>query len=129
NIEKAYTAKFFVTMLSEARKFFAGVVFATQRLERMFPKADNVQAKEMVLAANQLSQIVGLCPYKMIFKTDEASMKRLKSVFGTQLTESEYELIPKFGIGDCILSMSGDQNLTMHVEITPEEELLFAGGA
>ncbi|MBC1481563.1 MULTISPECIES: TraE, Type IV secretion system protein [Listeria] len=129
NIEKAYTAKFFVTMLSEARKFFAGVVFATQRLERMFPKADNVQAKEMVLAANQLSQIVGLCPYKMIFKTDEASMKRLKSVFGTQLTESEYELIPRFGIGDCILSMSGDQNLTMHVEITPEEELLFAGGA
>ncbi|HAB8811058.1 TPA_asm: TraE, Type IV secretion system protein [Listeria monocytogenes] len=129
NIEKAYTAKFFVTMLSEARKFFAGVVFATQRLERMFPKADNVQAKEMVLAANQLSQIVGLCPYKMIFKTDEASMSRLKSVFGAQLTESEYELIPRFGIGDCILSMSGDQNLTMHVEITPEEELLFAGGA
>lgn len=129
NIEKAYTAKFFVTMLSEARKFFAGVVFATQRLERMFPKADNVQAKEMVLAANQLSQIVGLCPYKMIFKTDEASMERLKSVFGNQLTESEYDLIPRFETGDCILSMSGDQNLTMHVEITQEEDLQFAGGA
>ncbi|MBC1990386.1 ATP-binding protein [Listeria seeligeri] len=129
NIEKAYTAKFFVTMLSEARKFFAGVVFATQRLERMFPKADNVQAKEMVLAANQLSQIVGLCPYKMIFKTDEASMERLKSVFGNQLTKSEYDLIPRFETGDCILSMSGDQNLTMHVEITQEEDLQFAGGA
>ncbi|MBC2137652.1 TraE, Type IV secretion system protein [Listeria innocua] len=129
NIEKAYTAKFFVTMLSEARKFFAGIVFATQRLERMFPKADNVQSKEMVLAANQLNQIVGLCPYKMIFKTDIASMDRVKAVFKTQLTESEYELIPRFQTGDCILSMAGDQNLTMHVEITEEENLQFAGGA
>ncbi|MBC1478891.1 TraE, Type IV secretion system protein [Listeria welshimeri] len=129
NIEKAYTAKFFVTMLSEARKFFAGVVFATQRLERMFPKADNVQSKEMVLASNQLNQIVGLCPYKMIFKTDMASMDRVKSVFKTQLTKSEYELIPRFNAGDCILSMAGDQNLTMHVEITQEENQLFAGGA
>ncbi|EAW7168009.1 TraE, Type IV secretion system protein [Listeria monocytogenes] len=129
NIEKAYTAKFFVTMLSEARKFFAGIVFATQRLERMFPKADNVQSKEMVLAANQLSQIVGLCPYKMIFKTDTASMDRVRAVFKTQLTESEYELIPRFHTGDCILSMAGDQNLTMHVEITEEENLQFAGGA
>ncbi|EMZ8519093.1 TraE, Type IV secretion system protein [Listeria monocytogenes] len=129
NIEKAYTAKFFVTMLSEARKFFAGVVFATQRLERMFPKADNVQSKEMVLASNQLNQIVGLCPYKMIFKTDMASMDRVKSIFKTQLTKSEYELIPRFQTGDCILSMAGDQNLTMHVEITEEENQQFAGGA
>ncbi|EAC4365540.1 TraE, Type IV secretion system protein [Listeria monocytogenes] len=129
NIEKAYTAKFFVTMLSEARKFFAGIVFATQRLDRMFPKAANVQSKEMVVASNQLNQIVGLCPYKMIFKTDIAAMNQVKSVFKTQLTESEYELIPSFHKGDCILSMAGDQNLTMHVEITKEEDLQFAGGA
>ncbi|MBC1403118.1 TraE, Type IV secretion system protein [Listeria booriae] len=129
NIEKAFTAKFFVTMLSEARKFLAGVVFATQRLERMFPKADNVQSEEMVLAANQLSQIVGLCQYKMIFRQDISSMDLLRRVFQNQLTQSEYAAIPNFkGKGDCILSIAGDQNLNMHIQITDEEEALYAGG-
>lgn len=129
NIEKAYTAKFFVTMLSEARKFFSGLVFATQRLERMFPRADNVQSSDMVKAANSLREIVGLCSYKMIFKMDATSMDLVNNVFGNQLTRSEYEMIPYYGKGDCTLSISGDQNINMHVEITDEEEKLFAGGA
>ncbi|EMF0150185.1 ATPase, partial [Enterococcus hirae] len=54
NIEKAYAAKWFVTLMSEARKLFIGIALATQRVERMFPNADNAQDKEMVEAANKL---------------------------------------------------------------------------
>ncbi|MDO7204224.1 hypothetical protein Q5M85_08840 [Paraclostridium bifermentans] len=39
NIQKSFSADFFVTFMSEARKFFGGLVLATQRLERMFPKS------------------------------------------------------------------------------------------
>ena len=32
NIEKAYAAKWFVTLMSEARKYFTGIALATQQV-------------------------------------------------------------------------------------------------
>ncbi|HCW52175.1 MAG TPA: ATPase [Clostridium sp.] len=129
NIQKAFSADYFVTFMSEARKFFGGLVLATQRLERMFPKATNVSDPKMVLAANKLSEIFGLTQYKAIFKQDQTSMDLIKDIFGKQMTENEYSIIPNFNQGDCLLSISGDKNLVMHFEVTEEELKLFKGGA
>ncbi|MCY8151976.1 MULTISPECIES: VirB4 family type IV secretion system protein [Bacillus subtilis group] len=127
-MRKAFTANFFVTLMSEARKFFGGLVLATQRLERMFPDT-NTSDPDMALAANKLREIFGLTQYKALFKQDQTSMKLIKSLFEEQLTDNEYALLPKFEQGDCILSISGDQNLVMHIEATKEELELFEGGA
>lgn len=129
NIKKAFAASFFVTLMSEARKFFSGIVLATQRLDRMFPQASNVQDKKMVEAANKLSEIFGLTQYKFLMKMDQTTMKKIRELFEDQFTENEYRLLPTFSKGDCILSIAGDQNLVMHVEATQEEIDLFKGGA
>ncbi|MED2914209.1 ATPase (plasmid) [Bacillus velezensis] len=127
-LRKAFTANFFVTLMSEARKFFGGLVLATQRIERMFPTT-NTSDPEMALAANKLREIFGLTQYKALFKQDQTSMKLIKDIFEDQMTDNEYALLPKFETGDCILSIAGDRNLVMHVEATEEELELFEGGA
>lgn len=129
NIQKAFAADFFVTLESEARKFFGGVVLATQRLERMFPKASGVSDPKMVQAANKLAEIFGLTQYKLLMKMDQSSMELVRRLFGDTITESEYQLLPQFEKGDCLLSISGDQNLIFHVEVTQDELDLFKGGA
>lgn len=129
NIDKAYAADYFVTLESELRKFFGGIVFATQRLERMFPKASGVSDPRMVKAANKLAEIFGLTQYKVVMKMDQTSMELIRGLFKEQITESEYRMIPTFNQGDCLLSISGDQNIIFHVEVTDEELALFKGGA
>ena len=71
--EKAYAAKWFVTLMSEARKYFTGIALATQRVQRMFPNADNAQDKDTVEAANKL-KIFGLTQYKILLKQDSTSI-------------------------------------------------------
>jgi len=135
NIEKAYAAKWFVTLMSEARKLFIGLALATQRVERMFPNADNAQDKETVEAANKLKEIFGLTQYKIILKQDVTSLNFLKKVFGNIFTETEYAMMAKFqtskdvGGSQGIMSISGDQNLQMTFQVTEEELALFNGGA
>ncbi|MFT8389956.1 MAG: TraE, Type IV secretion system protein [Sporolactobacillus sp.] len=129
NIQKAFAADYFVTLESEARKFFGGVVLATQRLERMFPQASGVSDPKMVQAANKLAEIFGLTQYKLIMKMDQSSMDLVRRLFGDQITENEYQMLPQFERGDCLLSISGDQNLIFHVEVTQDELDLFKGGA
>ena len=135
NIEKAYAAKWFVTLMSEARKYFTGIALATQRVQRMFPNADNAQDKDTVEAANKLKEIFGLTQYKILLKQDSTSIGFLKKIFGNTFTETEYNLIPAFetskevGGSQGILSISGDQNIQMTFQVTEEELALFNGGA
>lgn len=135
NIEKAFAAKWFVTLMSEARKLFIGLALATQRVERMFPNADNAQDKDTVEAANKLKEIFGLTQYKILLKQDVTSIKFLREIFGDVFTETEYSMIPQFqtskeiGGSQGILSISGDQNLQMTFQVTDEELALFNGGA
>jgi len=135
NIEKAYAAKWFVTLMSEARKYFTGIALATQRVQRMFPNADNAQDKDTVEAANKLKEIFGLTQYKILLKQDSTSIGFLKKIFGHTFTDTEYNLIPTFetskevGGSQGILSISGDQNIQMTFQVTEEELALFNGGA
>ena len=135
NIEKAYAAKWFVTLMSEARKLFIGIALATQRVERMFPNADNAQDKEMVEAANKLKEIFGLTQYKILLRQDVTSLNFLRNIFGNIFTDTEYEMMAQFqtskevGGSQGIMSIAGDQNIQMTFQVTDEELALFNGGA
>ena len=135
NIEKAYAAKWFVTLMSEARKLFIGLALATQRVERMFPNAENAQDKDTVEAANKLKEIFGLTQYKILLKQDVTSLNFLRNIFGNIFTNTEYEMMSKFqtskevGGSQGIMSIAGDQNIQMTFQVTDEELALFNGGA
>ena len=135
NIEKAYAAKWFVTLMSEARKLFIGLALATQRVERMFPNAENAQDKETVEAANKLKEIFGLTQYKILLKQDVTSLNFLKNIFGNIFTDTEYAMMAQFqtskevGGSQGIMSIAGDQNIQMTFQVTDEELALFNGGA
>lgn len=135
NIEKAYAAKWFVTLMSEARKLFIGLALATQRVERMFPNAENAQDKDTVEAANKLKEIFGLTQYKILLKQDVTSLNFLKNIFGNIFTDTEYAMMAQFqtskevGGSQGIMSISGDQNIQMTFQVTDEELALFNGGA
>lgn len=135
NMNKAYATDFFVTLMSEARKFFGGIALATQRIERMFPRVDNVSDKEMAQAASKLKEIFGLTQYKIILKQDVTSIPFMKSIFEDNFTELEYSLMSQFKTGkevngsQGILSISGSDNLHMTFQVTEEELAIFKGGA
>ena len=44
------------------------------------------------------------------------------------LSESEIDSIPKFGKGRCILAIDGLSNVSMQVQLSEEEKLIFKGG-
>lgn len=135
NIEKSYAAKWFVTLMSEARKLFIGLALATQRVERMFPNAENAQDRDTVEAANKLKEIFGLTQYKILLKQDVTSLNFLKNIFGNIFTETEYNMMAQFqtskevGGSQGIMSIAGDQNIQMTFQVTDEELALFNGGA
>lgn len=135
NIEKAYAAKWFVTLMSEARKYFTGIALATQRVQRMFPNADNAQDKDTVEAANKLKRNIWFDSIQNSLKTRFYFNWLFKKIFGNTFTETEYNLIPAFetskevGGSQGILSISGDQNIQMTFQVTEEELALFNGGA
>lgn len=129
NLKKAYAADFFVTFMSEARKFLAGTIMGIQRIERMFPKANNVSDPEMVVVANKLSEVFGLTQYKAVFKQDTSSMEHIRNVFGKSLTENEYEILPFLEVGQCVFSIAGDKNYVVQMEATDTELAQFDGGA
>lgn len=134
NINKGFVVDSFVTLMSEARKFFGGIGLATQRIDRMFPNATNASDKETILAVNNLMQIYGLCQYKFILKHDATTIGdamnpgTLRRVYSSFLTEGDYQSIPQFDKGDGIL-VTGAGNLQMHFQMTKRELALFRGGA
>ncbi|HCT9166087.1 TPA: type IV secretion system protein VirB4 [Enterococcus faecalis] len=129
NTTKSYVTKFFMTMMSEARKLFGGIWLATQRLERMFPKMDQISDKEMAKAANDISQLYGLCQYRFLLKHSKVSLAIIRQLFGDSITETQYDLIPQFERGQGLLCIDGAENLLMSIEVTKEELNIFGGGA
>lgn len=137
NIKKAFATKIFMTIMSEARKFFGGIALGTQRIERMFPKVDNVSDKDMAEAADNLRQLFGLTQYKILLRQDTTSIPSLKNLFGSSFSDLEYEMMTKYRTGksegvdgsEGILAISGDQNLQMTFQVTDEEIAMFDGGS
>ena len=135
NIEKAYAAKWFVTLMSEARKYFTGIALATQRVQRMFPNADNAQDKDTVEAANKLKRNIWFDSIQNSLKTRFYFNWLLKKSLGIHLQKQNTTLFlplkqaKEVGGSQGILSISGDQNIQMTFQVTEEELALFNGGA
>lgn len=107
----------------EARKYFGGLVFATQSIRDVAPANLNSEMFEKIKTMFDLTQ------YKFIMQQDSNSIDTLASVFSGQLSESELLSIPRLEQGDCILSINGLGNISFNIEASKEELDLFKGGA
>ncbi|WP_447412690.1 VirB4 family type IV secretion system protein [Clostridium perfringens] len=107
----------------EARKYFAGFIFATQNIRDVVPDIKNSKVAEKIKTLFELTQ------YKFIMQQDNNAKEVLDKIFLGQLTQSEVDSIPLLGTGETILSINGDKNLKFKVEISDKEDYLFKGGA
>lgn len=107
----------------EARKYFAGLGFATQSIRDVVLDGSSSEAIGKIKTLFELTQ------YKFIMQQDNNAKDALNKVFQGQLTEGEIEKIPKFKTGDCILAINGDKNIKFKVEISKREDDIFKGGA
>lgn len=107
----------------EARKYFGGLIFATQSIRDVAPENTSNEVFEKIKTLFELTQ------YKFIMNQDSNALKTLKNVFEGQLSENELRKIPYLEQGNCILSINGYDNIILNIEATKEELSLFGGGA
>lgn len=107
----------------EGRKYFAGILFASQSIRDWVPEGSDA------LAINKIKTLFELTQYKFIFQQDANAMGLLGEIFHEQLTDSELRRIPYLTKGETILAISSDRNIEMKVHLTAEENKMFRGGA
>ncbi len=107
----------------EARKYFGGLIFATQNIRDVAPNNINDPIFEKIKTLFELTQ------YKFIMKQGSNSLNVLKNVFEGQISENEIKKIPYLEQGNCILSIDGVENILLNIEVSKEELKLFGGGA
>ena len=106
----------------EARKYFAGIVLASQSVRDFMPEASDKDL-EKIRVLFELSQ------YKWMFKQDSSAKEHIKNIFGHGMTFSQVERIPFLEVGETVLSIAGDMSIELKEWLSPEyEEKLFAGG-
>lgn len=110
------------TYLREGRKYFAGMILASQSIRDFAPENSSDEA------VGQLRTLFGLMQYKFIFRQDSDLQGLIGDLFGNQLKPNEIAAIPMLEQGDCILNIVSDQNLQITIGLTKEEEKLFSGG-
>lgn len=123
NANKTVTLDQLIVFCREARKFFGGLIFASQSIRDFVPEGSNA------ISVDKIKTLFELTQYKFIMRQDSNSVETLDSVFSHQLTESELNEIPRLEKGECILAIAGDRNIRCHVHVTADELDLFAGGA
>ena len=123
NTNNILAVDYLINFEREARKYFAGLIFATQSIRDVVPENASGEAIEKIKTLFELTQ------YKFIMQQDNNSKAMLMDIFNGQITESEISRIPYFGKGECILSINGDKNIKFQIEVTQKELDLFKGGA
>lgn len=123
NSDNLMAVDYAIAFEREARKYFAGLMFATQSIRDVVP--ENISSE----ALHKIKTLFELTQYKFIMQQDNNSKEALKEIFAGQITESEIERIPTFKKGECILAINGYKNIKLNIEITDKEKKLFAGGA
>ncbi len=111
-----------IKIMREGRKYFTGLMFASQSIRDFAPQNNDGEAVEKLKTLFELTQ------YKFIMQQENNSLNLMRTIFEDGLTESQLKQIPKFGQGECFL-MTGEDVLHTHIQITEQEEKLFKGGA
>src|SRR5699024_2908513 len=122
NAENMLAVDFLTRFAREARKYFGGLLLASQSINDFVP--DYVENETV----GKIKTLFELTQYKFIMQQDINSLAVLRKVFGQEVSESEMEEIPKFEQGDCLLTISGVRNILLSVEASEEELQLFTGG-
>lgn len=118
-----HALRFLTKFSREARKYFAGLFYASHSIRDFVPENSDQALVEEIKKLFELTQ------YKFIMQQDNNSRKMLERVFVDQLTESELARIPYLATGNVLLCISSVQNILFNVEVTEEELALFGGGA
>lgn len=112
-----------ISFMRQARHYFCGLLFASQSIRDFVPEDSDKEGKAVIKSLFELTQ------YKFILQQDSNALETLSTIFHDQLTASELSHIPKFEQGDCILAISGDQNVEFHNDVQQKEKDLYHGGA
>ena len=120
--KKVHALELVSIYLREARKYFGGIGLVAHRV------ADYVPEGSGATEIDKLKTIFELTQYKFVFRQNSNAKKLLINVFDGVLTITQINNIPKLEVGQCILSISGDQNIEFKVHLTKEEEKIFQGG-
>lgn len=122
NAKKLQAVEQVTIYLREARKFFGGILLASQSIRDYVPEGSSEES------IDAMKQLFELTKYKFIFNQDGNLLELLNRIFGYQLTQAELNKIPYLEKGETILSISSDQNIQMKIVLTEEENRLFRGG-
>src|SRR5699024_6738086 len=122
NSENMLAVKFLTDFAREARKYFGGLILASQSIRDFVPDHSDTDTVTKIRTLFELTQ------YKFVMQQDANSLDTLRTVFEGQLTDSELEHVPQLQQGECLLSISGVGNLMLSIEASDEELHLFEGG-
>lgn len=122
NVEKLQALDLIITYMREARKYFAGILLASQSIRDYVPEGSSA------IELNKLKTLFELTQYKFIFHQDSNALGLIRSVFDDVLTEEQITMIPTLQMGQCILSIASTANIIFNLYITKEEEKIFTGG-
>ena len=106
----------------EGRKYFAGIGLASQSIRDYVPEGTSSDAY------NKIKTLFELCQYKFILKQDTNAREMMKQIFADKFTATEIANVSRLERGQAILSINGDKNVSMQIEVTDEELSLFKGG-
>lgn len=111
-----------IRYMREARKYFAGIILASQSIRDFMPEASDKDLEKIRILFEH-SQ------YKFMFKQDSAAKEHIRKIFGNGMTYSQIESIPFLETGETVLSIAGDRSIAFKEWLSKEyEEQLFSGG-
>ena len=123
NTNKLEAAEQLLKFEREARKYFGGLIYASQSIRDFVPEGSSQDSINVIKTLFELTQ------YKFIMRQDSNALDTLSTIFHNQLTETELSHIPRLGKGECILSIKGDENIEFKVDVSQADLAIFQGGA
>lgn len=122
NTRKPQALESITIYLREARKYFGGIMLASQSIRDYVPEGSGAEA------IDDLKKIFELTQYKFIFHQETNVLGLFDRIFENTITQSQRDRIPKLEVGETILCISSDRNLEFKVYLTSEENRIFQGG-
>lgn len=122
NAKKLHALDLIATYMREARKYFAGIGLASQSVRDYVPEGSNSEG------VDKLKLIFELTQYKFLFRQDSNALPIINRTFEGVLTPYQINRIPNLQQGECILSLSSEENIELKIHLTKEEEAVYNGG-
>lgn len=123
NTQKPHAVDQILIYMREARKFFGGILLASQSIR------DYVSEGSSSEAINKIKTLFELTQYKFIFYQNSNVLPLIDKIFTGILTQSQRDRIPNLEMGETILCIDSDRNLEFKIYLTDQEEKIFSGGA